>query len=504
MSSQPKTVMWFRKDLRLRDNPALTQATKVGSVVAVYTLCEQQWDIHRVALCQRQFIASQLKHLAQDLAKLNIPLVILNPGTFKQVPDMLLSYLHEVKCSNLLFNEEYELNERNLTEKVTELAHSNKINMYSYHDQCLISPGQILNKQGEPYKVFTAFKKSYIANLSTLMRPILGLPKAHKDQGAITNTSCLKAIETDILTKLSVNNIYIQAGESNAHQQLKEFSDDAILNYKLDRDIPAINGTSYLSTYLAVGLLSVRQCYQSAQQVRQKNVKLDLEGVDTWISELIWRDFYRHLLFLYPNLCKHEAFKPKTDYLSWSHDSDLFNAWCQGQTGFPIVDAAMRQLNTTGWMHNRLRMIVAMFLTKHLFIDWRWGEVYFMSRLLDGDFASNNGGWQWSASTGVDSAPYFRIFNPTRQSERFDSMGLFIRIYVPELASLDNKSIHMPTAQQAKQLGYPMPIVEHSFAVAETKNHFKSLDQKIESGNASPLTKYTQLHVSAMYSGDIL
>jgi deoxyribodipyrimidine photo-lyase len=504
MSSQPKTVVWFRKDLRLRDNPALFQATKAGSVVAVYTLCEQQWDIHRVALCQREFIVSQLKHLSQDLAKINIPLIILDPGSFQQVPDVLLAYLLKMGSNNLLFNEEYELNERELTDRVVELVSGHKIKARSYHDQCLIPPGEILNKQGEPYKVFTAFKKVYIANLSTLMRPILGLPKAHKDQSTVKEPGCLKAIETHGLNNAGISNINIQAGESNAHEQLKQFSDDAVLNYKLDRDIPAINGTSYLSTYLAVGLLSVRQCYQSAQQVRLQNVNSDLEGVDTWVSELIWRDFYRHLLFLYPNLCKHNAFKAKTDYLSWSHDTDLFNAWCQGQTGFPIVDAAMRQLNATGWMHNRLRMIVAMFLTKHLFIDWRWGEVYFMSRLLDGDFASNNGGWQWSASTGVDSAPYFRIFNPTRQSERFDSMGLFIRMYVPELASLDNKSIHMPSANQAKQLGYPLPIVDHAFAVSETKKHFKNLDQNIESGNVTMPTKYIQIDLPALHSGGIL
>jgi deoxyribodipyrimidine photo-lyase len=503
MSSQAKTVVWFRKDLRLRDNPALSQATKAGSVVAVYVLCEQQWDIHRVALCQRQFIVSQLKYLSQDLAKLNIPLIVLNAGTFQRVPDMLLKYLFKVNSSNLLFNEEYELNERALTKSVVALASDHKIKTQSFDDQCLIPPGRILNKQGEPYKVFTAFKKAYVANLSTLMRPLLGLPKAHKDQSTVTQSSCLNAFEKQGLNEPYIDNINIQAGESNAHQQLKDFCDDAILNYKLDRDIPAINGTSYLSTYLAVGLLSVRQCYQSAQQVRLQNTDSDLDGVDTWISELIWRDFYRHLLFLYPNLCKHNAFKPKTDYLAWSHDSDLFNAWCQGQTGFPIVDAAMRQLNATGWMHNRLRMITAMFLTKHLFIDWRWGEVYFMSRLLDGDFASNNGGWQWSASTGVDSAPYFRIFNPTRQSERFDSMGLFIRMHVPELASLDNKSIHMPSANQAKQLGYPLPIVEHAFAVSETKKHFKNLDQNIESGNVKMPTKYAQIDLPVSHCGDI-
>jgi deoxyribodipyrimidine photo-lyase len=201
------------------------------------------------------------------------------------------------------------------------------------------------------------------------------------------------------------------------------------------------------------------------------------QGIATWINELIWREFYKHLLVDFPQLCRFKPFKPETDRLPWKQDSELFEAWKAGRTGFPIVDAAMRQLKQTAWMHNRLRMVVAMFLTKHLFIDWRLGEAYFMSMLVDGDLASNNGGWQWSASTGVDAVPYFRIFNPTRQSQRFDERGDFIRQYLPELSGLDNKSIHMPSAQQAKALAYPLPIVDHSAAVAQTKLWFKRLSE---------------------------
>jgi len=181
------------------------------------------------------------------------------------------------------------------------------------------------------------------------------------------------------------------------------------------------------------------------------------EGAAVWISELAWRDFYRHIMACFPSLAQGSPFKSETALLQWRHDHEQFQAWCDGQTGYPLVDAAMRQLNETGWMHNRLRMVTAMFLTKHLFIDWRWGEAHFMRRLIDGDFAANNGGWQWSASTGTDAVPYFRVFNPVRQSERFDPQGVFIQRYVPELRGLSGKALHRPWPVD----GYPAPIVDH-------------------------------------------
>ncbi|MFC7001925.1 cryptochrome/photolyase family protein [Pseudobowmanella zhangzhouensis] len=244
------------------------------------------------------------------------------------------------------------------------------------------------------------------------------------------------------LDNLDVDNSWLErwpAGEQLAQQQLQRFVHEAIRDYKQTRDFPAQDNTSRLSAYQAVGALSTMQCLRAA--LAENNGELDSgnEGIVTWINELIWRDFYRHLLVAYPDLCKHKAFKSDTDRLPWKHDEDKFQRWCEGNTGYPIVDAAMRQMNQTGWMHNRLRMIVAMFLTKHLFIDWRWGERYFMQKLVDGDLASNNGGWQWSASTGCDAVPYFRIFNPVTQSERFDPKGDFIRNYVPEIAKFDAK-----------------------------------------------------------------
>lgn len=468
------TLLWFRRDLRLLDNPALYQAMKAGPVIAVYTLNDQQWHEHGVSDGQKGIIAARVLTLKDQLNKLSVPLIALHTSGYKHVPSQLVKLAKQYDCASIMFNHEYEINERQLSDSVKRDAAHHSIAVQSFHDQCLIEPGQILNKQSQPYKVFTAFKKAYLAELNSKMRPIYGAPTKHVLQSNVQVQSDTQCVE-QYLKNLSLDyelDLQLYVCEATAHEHLDEFCRHRIQNYQQDRDLPAIDGTSQLSTFLAIGVLSVRQCYQAVEVSGHKS----RDGANTWVSELIWRDFYRHLMYLYPRLCMHQAFKQKTEALPWRHDEHVFLAWKQGQTGFPLVDAAMRQLNQTGWMHNRLRMVAAMFLTKHLFIDWRLGEGYFMSRLLDGDLASNNGGWQWSASTGVDAVPYFRIFNPTRQSERFDSTGLFIRQYVPELASLDNKSIHNPSNVQRKQLGYAQPMVDHASAVKQTKAWFKQLD----------------------------
>jgi len=245
--------------------------------------------------------------------------------------------------------------------------------------------------------------------------------------------------------------------------RMRSFCQQRVQDYATARDFPAIDGTSSLSAYLAIGVLSAQQCVARLQHEAGQQLEQEKSGASVWLSELIWRDFYKHILVAFPRLIKHQAFQTETDQINWPNDNRLFAAWCRGETGYPIVDAAMRQLNETGWMHNRLRMITASFLVKDLHIDWRWGERYFMSKLIDGDFAANNGGWQWAASTDTNTAPYFRIFNPVTQSERFDPSGDFIRRYLPMLANKTNKEIHWPHKPVTAK-GYFRPVVEHNEA----------------------------------------
>lgn len=236
------------------------------------------------------------------------------------------------------------------------------------------------------------------------------------------------------------------AGEESALKKLSEFAASKIQKYKEKRDFPSIQGTSELSPYLSLGILSAKTCLNEA--LKANNGKFDggNENVACWISEICWREFYRTILFHFPRVCMNQPFNLQTKRVEWLYDEQQFNAWKEGRTGYPIVDAGMRQLKATGYMHNRLRMITAMFLTKHLLMNWQLGEAYFMSMLVDGDFSSNNGGWQWSASTGTDSQPYFRVFNPKLQSERFDKDGIYIKKWVPELKKLSSKQIHDPSA----------------------------------------------------------
>jgi deoxyribodipyrimidine photo-lyase len=231
-----------------------------------------------------------------------------------------------------------------------------------------------------------------------------------------------------------------------------------------------------LSAYLAIGVISAQQAMARLQLEAGDSLWQEKSGAAVWLSELIWREFYKHILVAYPNLIKHQPFQQDTANIVWGNNPKWFQAWCEGKTGYPIVDAAMRQLNETGWMHNRLRMIVASFLVKDLQIDWRWGEAYFMSKLIDGDFAANNGGWQWAASTGTDAAPYFRIFNPVTQSERFDPKGEFIRLMVPELSKLNDKQIHWPHPLPMS-IQYVRPVVDHAKARLLTLAMFKAVKQ---------------------------
>jgi deoxyribodipyrimidine photo-lyase len=265
------------------------------------------------------------------------------------------------------------------------------------------------------------------------------------------------------------------AGEAHAKRRMESFLESRIDEYKERRDFPGVNGTSTISPYLTSGVVSARQVIHAAMGVNQNKHDAGKNGVVKWIEEVVWREFYKHMLIGFPRLSKHRPLQLETERIRWKTNDEHLRAWKEGRTGYPMVDAAMRQLTRRGWMHNRVRMITAAFLSKDLFLDWREGERWFMRNLVDGDLANNNGGWQWSASVGADAQPYFRVFNPTSQGERFDPEGDFVREYVEELRDVDAKEIHDPSPLTRERCGYPAPIVDHATARDEAIEAFKKI-----------------------------
>lgn len=445
-------LMWFRNDIRLHDNTALIRAEQTGPVVhAVYIDCPDQDEKHNVAPTKRAFKQACVAELDVALRRDQLPLTYLTIPSYADVPEALLALCQKIGVTTVYANREYGVNEIARDKAVAKLLREHGITLRLPHDQTIVAPDKIETQQGKPYTVFTPFYRNWLTKL----------PLA--TQALLTQSSPL------------MSNDSWPAGESAGLNRLSEFMASGVASYSELRDIPIEPGTSQLSPYLAVGALSPRLCLWRAQSLAE----CDHEGVQTWIKELAWRDFYIYIVFHFPRVSMNRAFQQATESIRWRDDEQQFQAWCDGKTGIPIVDAAMRQLVQTGWMHNRLRMVTAMFLTKHLLIDWRRGEQFFMRHLIDGHLASNNGGWQWAASTGTDAAPYFRIFNPVRQSERFDPKGHFIRKYVPELASLSDKSIHMPTDMERLTLDekYPAPIVDLAMGRDRAITAFKAIKE---------------------------
>ncbi|MFD1008309.1 deoxyribodipyrimidine photo-lyase [Oceanisphaera ostreae] len=451
-------LVWFRADLRVADNPALYEATAAGcDVTAIYIDCVGQWQQHGRAPIQRDFLSHNLQALALQLAALGIPLTVLSADTFVEVPEQLAAWLEKHPCSALYANREVGIDERR-RDKAVQQRLVDTLDIRVFNGDCVFNHGSLTTQSGDMYKVFTPFAKTWLAQLRATGYRLLPVPDAQGQP--------LSVVEVE-LEGTRVSSHAWPAGERAGAERLALFSGQALCDYGEYRDYPAIEGTSSLSPYLALGVISPNQCLAAIEQELTQLPMSRGEAGFVWLNELIWREFYRHLLVAFPRLSMNRAFKPDTEALQWSHDTAAFDAWCTGNTGYPIVDAAMRCLNQTGWMHNRLRMIVASFLTKDLHIDWRQGEAYFMSRLIDGELAANNGGWQWAAGTGADAAPYFRVFNPTTQGERFDGNGDFIRRWLPELAEVPAKKVHQPHDWlDTQQLGYlyPKPIVEHKRA----------------------------------------
>ncbi|MDO7596512.1 MAG: deoxyribodipyrimidine photo-lyase [Pseudomonadota bacterium] len=465
-------LVWFRNDLRVSDNPALYHACEQGKAVsAIYIATPQQWREHDEADVKIDFWRRNLLCLQNALAELNIELHFFQVDSYQQIPLLIEKICQQWEIERLHFNHEYPINERLRDQNVIDSCRKITVEYQNYHDQLLLPPSTVRTKTGTPFKVFTPFAKEAKQQLeqSLYLYPTppsqiaITLPELAEESG-------LKDIIWPNISQ-DIQHFW-PAGEHHAFSRLVNFCQKTIGNYKQHRDIPSLGGTSRLSPYLASGIISVRQCWNASWQYCEPN-----DSVHVWQNELLWREFYKHVLIDYPYVSRHKPWKPLTEKIEWRQNEQELMAWQQGQTGFPLIDAAMRQLLARGWMHNRLRMVTAMFLSKHLLLDWRLGERWFMQHLIDGELAANNGGWQWSASTGTDSVPYFRIFNPVTQSKRFDPEGEFIRHYVPELAHLSDKEIHMPTKMNRPR-GYPEPMVDLSVGRNRALATFKLLAEE--------------------------
>jgi deoxyribodipyrimidine photo-lyase len=474
-----RTLVWFRADLRAHDNRALAAAcaTSTRGVVAVFVICPRQWRNHDWADIKVAFLRRNLAALSQELAELNIPLLVRTAATFKHVPDTLRAVAEEHACDALLFNREYEVNETARDKRVTEIFEASGRGVLTFDDQTIIPPDALRTRQGGFYSIFSPFKRAWIEHLDD--DPVCGvvdrvprrLPELVTPPDAIPEAITGFDLDRDRADLWP-------AGEPAARERLDTFISARVARYKDLRDVPGVDGTSRLSPYLALGVLSPRQCLRAAVDANGGGLDRGAAGPLTWISELIWREFYRHVLVGFPHVCKHRPFRPAYDRVRWREAPTELDAWQAGRTGVPIVDAGMRQLAQAGWMHNRVRMVVAMFLSKDLLLDWRAGERHFMRQLVDGDLASNNGGWQWSASTGTDAAPYFRIFNPYTQGQRFDPDGDYIRRFVPELRDVPTRALHDPRAlddPMRRQADYPWPICDHRTARQRAIDAFEAL-----------------------------
>ncbi|MBU2872111.1 deoxyribodipyrimidine photo-lyase [Colwellia sp. E2M01] len=450
-------LLWFRNDLRTHDNPALHHFLNNSSSEkprkAVFFISEKQWQLHDWSPIKIDFIKRHAQALVAELAAINIELELIEAPYFTDQIAYLAQYCQHHNIETVYANSELEFNEQQRDQNCVAQG----IPLTLFEADVIVPKGKVLNQSGSMFKVFTPFKNAWLKQVRHAGFDYLGKITAPSLQ---TTSQNKKSTET-----ASLSSTWPLAAKYEA-DVLSTFLQVKLSQYADLRDIPSVKGTSGISPYLAAGVISPRYVLTLLLN-RNPDLLLATDSKEfSWLNELIWREFYRNLMFHEQRLCKHFCFKEKYQHIKWPNNQQAFSAWCQGKTGYPLVDAAMLQLKQTGWMHNRLRMVVASFLTKHLLIDWRLGEKYFMQHLIDGDLASNNGGWQWAASTGCDAQPYFRIFNPIRQSERFDPNGEFIRKYLPELKSIPDKHIHFPHKYiaQNKMNIYVQPIVEHKTA----------------------------------------
>ena len=470
-------LMWFRRDLRAFDNAALHHAlTQCKQVHCVFVFDSGILDALPKAVRRVEFIRESLVALDADLQALcdqkGVGLIVRHGKAAEEIARLA----QELRVQEVFANHDYEPPAIERDAKVRGALADAGIGLQTYKDHVIFERSEVLTQMGRPYGVFTPYKNAWLQKLtpahleSYAIQPLAKAlaPRPKHLQLPVPSLENI-GFETTNLKQLAV-----PTGTAGGKILFEDFF-DRMDKYDEARNFPAVKGPSYLGVHLRFGTVSIREL----AGVGHQRMLAGSKGAEVWLSELIWREFYHQILHHHPHVVA-SAFKREYDAIRWEHGKlakQRFEAWCEGRTGYPLVDAAMAQINQTGYMHNRLRMVVASFLVKDLGIDWRWGEKYFATHLNDFDLAANNGGWQWASSSGCDAQPYFRIFNPISQSEKFDAEGKFIRRYVPALAGLNNKDIHAPWLAKPIALraagvdigkNYPEPIVDHAQARTET------------------------------------
>jgi deoxyribodipyrimidine photo-lyase len=468
-------LVWFRRDLRATDNAALHAALQAHPAVHCAFVFDREILDPLASRADRrvEFIHACVAELREALRAAGGGLHVLHDRSRDAIPRLA----RELGVEAVYANRDYEPRAIERDAEVAGSLEALGIAFRTRKDQVIFERDEILTRTGTPFSVFTPYKNAWLAKLDAFFFKAYPVAK-HAANLASGPAAPMPSLEALGFEHTNLADLAIPAGASGAQALLADFA-PRLPKYAERRDFPAQKGPSYLSVHLRFGTVSIRELVARASKSSGK-------GAATWLSELIWRDFYFMILANHPRVVEN-AFRPEYEGLQWDDREDLFSAWCEARTGYPLVDAAMRQLNQTGYMHNRLRMVTASFLAKDLGIDYRRGERYFAEKLNDFDLAANNGGWQWAASTGCDAQPYFRIFNPVTQSERFDAEGKFIRRYVPELAAVPGKFIHAPwTMDEAAQASaacrigrdYPAPIVDHAAARIRTLERFGKVRAK--------------------------
>lgn len=453
-----RVIHWFRRDFRITDNTALNAAVSAagsdGEVIPVYIVSDWKGTHQWTGGARQEFLCGSVASLAKNLEAIGGRLIICKGDAVVELEKLA----NETGAEAIFSNRDPDPFGGSIEARLEAMTQLKGIQLSLHKDVCIHERDEVLTGQGTIYRVFTPYSKAWFA----LPKPLPSLAiKQLKTPEKISSLPLPQLSDWGLITSAAIP----EPGERAAQKRLKTFLAQTVGSYGEQRDLPSLAGTSHISQDLRLGLISPRQIYASTKQI-EDSLPIDArKSAMKFLTEIVWREFYMQLLWHYPELLDQE-FNTTWRGMEWAgltQCPDAFERWCEGRTGFPLIDAGMRQLAATGWMHNRVRMITAMFLTKDLHLDWRLGEAFFMRSLVDGEIASNNGGWQWSAGTGADAAPYFRIQNPWSQTKRYDPQGLYIRKWVPELRDVSNASLLDPPADgRPIASGYPLPMLDHS------------------------------------------